>query len=120
MAEKKNPDCMIKIDEIIDDMTQALANAAKLSNMKKDLNAVIRASSKAQKFEDFCKSTDADIKANDAEYSTLLAHRQVLIDLKTKYAGASDDMKQVIADTITSIFTAFNVVRAENAKADSI
>jgi HEAT repeat protein len=101
---------IVKIEEIIDDMTQALANLAKVNNQKTKMLEIIRASDDAKTFEEFTKATDDDIKNNAEQYKTLLSHRDTLAALKKKYDESDEHDRDLIVSVVTDIFTAFNVI----------
>ena len=103
-------DPMLKLEETIDDMTQALANSAKVNNQQKLMIEIIKNSKEAKKFDEFCKAAEAETKKNDDNYATLLEHRNMLADALNACKTADEPTRTVLASVLYKVFVAFNFI----------
>lgn len=109
---------MLRLQEVIDDMTQALTNLAKVNNQTKSMCKIIANSEDAEQFKEFLEGSKKEIDAKQKEYDALLRHREILTALVNKYVALYEDGKfeeaKVLDETLTSIFTAFNMLQEES------
>lgn len=101
----------VKLQEVVDDMSQALTGLAKSLNKTKRMIEVL---SKTKQLQEFKEDVDEMTKAHDAkkkEYEALLAHRNMLNELLAKYKAADEHDKQVMGEELLVIFVAFNVIQ---------
>lgn len=123
MANDKNPvitPSILKIDEVVDDMTQALANLAKVNNQTKMMVEIIEKSDKAEQFKEFIEGSKKEAESKQAEYEELLSHRNLLASLKERYIALfkEDEEKATLFESaIHDVFVAFNLLKEEQANA---
>lgn len=108
---------ILKLQEVVDDMTQALGNLAKVKNQTKLMCKIIKDSKDADQFKEFLAGSEKDIADKEKEYETLLAHRQLLINLVERYkslhlSGKYEQARE-LDDTVRDIFYAFNMLHDE-------
>ena len=115
---KNMTDPILKLEETIDDMTQALANSAKVTNQQKLMVKIIRESTSADKFKEFCDASDAEIKKNDSTYETLLQHRALLIEAVDICKKVDSATKQTLSKVLYDVFVAFNFIAESNEETE--
>lgn len=103
-------DPILRLEETIDDMTQALANSAKVNNQQKLMVKILRESSSAEKFKEFCEASEKETKKNDEQYETLLKHRALLIEVLEICKKADPTTKKTLTDALYKVFVAFNFI----------
>lgn len=104
---------MLRTQEVIDDMSQALAGLAKSLNKTKAMVECIQKTKQADQFKEDCEEM---MKAHDAkkkEYEALLAHRDLLKQLVARQKNAAEPEKTIIAETVLALFVAFNVIQED-------
>ena len=102
---------ILKLQEVVDDMSQALTGLAKSLNKTKSMVTCIRKTKQADEFKEDC---DEMMKAHDAkqkEYEALLKHRDLLKALIVEHDAANGYDKSIIEHTILTLFVSFNVIQ---------
>lgn len=102
---------ILKLQETIDDMSQALTGLAKSLNKTKKMVDVIRKSKQAAEFKDDCDEMMTAHDAKQKEYEALLKHRNMLKQFVADYEAETDENKAVIEKSVLTLFVAFNVIQ---------
>lgn len=107
----KNADySFIKLQEVVDDMSQALGGLAKSLNKTKRMIEVLSKTKQAAEFKEDIEEMSKALDAKEKEYNALLKHRNMLNDLLAKYKNAVGIEKIVMEETLMTVFIAFNVI----------
>lgn len=103
----------VRLQEVVDDMSQALQGLAKSLNKTKRMVEVLGKTKQAQEFKEDC---DEMMKAHDAkqkEYDALLAHRNLLNVLLQQHKDTNEHDKQIMEEVLLKVFVGFNVIQDE-------
>lgn len=108
---KNSKYAIVKLQEVIDDMSQALTSLAKSLNKTEKMIDVIKKSKQASEFKEDIEQMANAHSAKKKEYEALLAHRNRLNAFIKRYEAS--EQKEIIEETVLDLFVAFNVIKDE-------
>lgn len=101
----------VKLEEVVDNMSQALTGLAKSLNKTRKVVDILSSAKRSTEVKEEIEEMKKALDAKEKEYNALLAHRNMLNVLLDKYKAADDATKAIMEDELLTVFVAFNVIR---------